>query len=153
MGKKIYTLCIVHTDTHVLLGMKKRGLGEGFWNGFGGKVEEGEKIEAAARRELLEESGIQSVRLEKRGVNSFEFVGDPTILEVHVFDVQEFEGTPTESEEMKPQWFKKTDIPYSVMWADDKFWLPHFFAGQRFAGAFTFKDKAIVKHRLNIFEA
>ncbi len=153
MNKKVYTLCLLSNDTHVLLGLKKRGFGEGYWNGFGGKVEEGESIETATRRELLEEAGIHAARLEKQGVNSFEFVGDPVILEVHIFSVPEFSGKPKESDEMRPQWFKKNDIPYHAMWADDKFWLPHFLAGQRFAGVFTFKDKKLLKHTLNIFDA
>ncbi|KAJ2629167.1 hypothetical protein H4R22_003483, partial [Coemansia sp. RSA 1290] len=36
----------------VLLGLKKRGLGEGLWNGFGGKLETGETLYACAQREL-----------------------------------------------------------------------------------------------------
>jgi hypothetical protein len=36
----------------VLLGRKKRGFGEGYVNGFGGKVEPGETVEAAAAREV-----------------------------------------------------------------------------------------------------
>jgi 8-oxo-dGTP pyrophosphatase MutT (NUDIX family) len=35
--------------------MKKRGFGEGRWNGVGGKVEPGESIEAALIREAKEE--------------------------------------------------------------------------------------------------
>jgi 8-oxo-dGTP pyrophosphatase MutT (NUDIX family) len=34
----------------ILLGMKKRGFGAGKWNGFGGKLEENESNEAAAKR-------------------------------------------------------------------------------------------------------
>ena len=53
-----------HTPTHppqlvipfiggkLLLGKKLRGFGEGYFNGFGGKVELGETIEASARREV-----------------------------------------------------------------------------------------------------
>ena len=37
--------------------MKKRGFGEGKWNGFGGKVEVGETIVEAAAREVKEECG------------------------------------------------------------------------------------------------
>lgn len=36
----------------LLLGRKLRGFGEGYLNGFGGKVEPGETIEAAAAREV-----------------------------------------------------------------------------------------------------
>ena len=35
---------------NVLLGMKKRGLGAGRWNGFGGKVQLGESVEECAIR-------------------------------------------------------------------------------------------------------
>ena len=60
MIKKL-TLCIIHQHPRVLLGMKKRGFGMGRWNGFGGKVEAGETIEDATRREVGEEN--EGVRL------------------------------------------------------------------------------------------
>jgi len=46
----LLTLVLVLQPGRVLLGMKKRGFGAGKWNGFGGKVQTGETIEAAARR-------------------------------------------------------------------------------------------------------
>ncbi len=51
-AKKILTLCFFERGDEVLLGMKKRGFGVGLWNGFGGKVEAGEAVEAAAHVEL-----------------------------------------------------------------------------------------------------
>ena len=36
----------------LLLGMKLRDFGKGYWNGFGGKVDPGETIEEAAVREF-----------------------------------------------------------------------------------------------------
>jgi hypothetical protein len=57
----------------VLLGLKKRGFGAGKWNGFGGKVEQGESIRTAAIREMKEEAGIESVderdRSERAGLD------------------------------------------------------------------------------------
>ncbi|CAN0571511.1 unnamed protein product, partial [Ectocarpus sp. 12 AP-2014] len=47
--------------------MKKRGFGEGKWNGFGGKVESGESVEEAAKRELMEEAGVTARELSLRG--------------------------------------------------------------------------------------
>jgi 8-oxo-dGTP pyrophosphatase MutT (NUDIX family) len=41
---KVLTLLMVVRDGRVLLGEKKRGFGAGFYNGFGGKVEEGESV-------------------------------------------------------------------------------------------------------------
>ena len=63
--KKILTLLIIHKGDKVLLGMKKRGFGVGRWNGFGGKVDQGETVENAAKREIFEEAGITANNLEK----------------------------------------------------------------------------------------
>lgn len=139
--KKILTLCIVHTKDRILLGMKKRGFGEGRWNGFGGKVEKGESITDAAKRELQEEAGIVPHDLQKRGVLNFMFMGNPVPpLEVHVFSVSSFSGDPAESDEMSPQWFSHIDIPFNDMWPDDRYWLPKILAGKNIEGAFYFKD-------------
>ncbi|MCX6765358.1 MAG: NUDIX domain-containing protein [Candidatus Moranbacteria bacterium] len=78
--KKILTLCVVHQGDQILLGMKKRGFGKGYWNGFGGKVHSGESIEETAMREIKEEVGIVPESLEKHGILNFEFEGNPEIL-------------------------------------------------------------------------
>ena len=138
--KRLLTLCIVKKDNEILLGMKKRGFGQGRWNGFGGKVREGESIEEAAKREMEEEVGILGKNLEKRGILSFRFKGDPQVLEVHVFFTADFNGKPVETEEMKPNWFRVNEIPYNEMWPDDKFWLPILLNGKKFTGSFYFRD-------------
>ena len=137
---KTLTLCVVRNDTHILLGMKKRGFGEGRWNGFGGKVQLGETIEEAARRELQEECGLEAEALEKRGVLTFEMATSEEILEIHVYDVVSYRGEPVESEEMRPAWFRLTDIPFDKMWPDDRHWLPRFLEGQPVHGKFYFLD-------------
>ena len=47
---KLLTLLFVLKPGKVLLGYKKRGFGAERWNGFGGKVQQGETIEEAAKR-------------------------------------------------------------------------------------------------------
>lgn len=138
---KLLTLCIIHENNRVLLGMKKRGFGAGKWNGFGGKVEQGERIEQAAVRELKEEAGIDVHKLEKRGILDFVFTNTPdSVLQVHVFKPTEYTGDPIETDEMKPQWFAIEHIPYADMWADDIYWFPLFFANKKFKGMFTFDE-------------
>ncbi len=138
--KKILTLCLICQDSKILLGMKKRGFGEGRWNGFGGKVEEKESIEQAAKREIKEESGIEVQNLNKVGVLDFQFRGDPEVLEVHIFKSDDFLGEPKETEEMKPQWFYSDQIPFGKMWPDDIYWFPLFFKGKKFKGRFLFDE-------------
>lgn len=138
--KKILTLCLIREGSKILLGMKKRGFGSGMWNGFGGKVEAGETIPEAAKREVMEEAGVKVESLEKRGVLEFEFVGNPEIMEVHVFGVSGFSGEPAESEEMTPQWFGANTLPFDKMWPDDRHWMPLFLAGKNFTGRFLFNN-------------
>ncbi len=145
--KKILTLCCVYNDTHILLGEKKYGKLAGLWNGFGGKVEDGETIVEATARELTEECGITPLDMKKRGVILFEFDPDGNpfdgkpLVEVHIYSVTKFEGEPVETNEMLPQWFTHGKIPYYSMWPDDKFWLPLLLDGKNFEGTFHFADK------------
>ncbi|MDD5083628.1 MAG: 8-oxo-dGTP diphosphatase [Candidatus Moranbacteria bacterium] len=135
---KILTLCIIHQGDRVLLGMKKRGFGMGRWNGFGGKVEKGETIEEAARREVFEEACIDVTDLQKVGIIEFEWQGNPEILEVHIFRATQFVGEPAEGEEMQPQWFSVNEIPLKDMWPDDEYWIPMFLEGKKFTGKILF---------------
>jgi 8-oxo-dGTP diphosphatase/2-hydroxy-dATP diphosphatase len=141
---KVLTLCLTVKDNKVLLGMKKRGFGEGRWNGFGGKVEEGETILEAAKRETLEESGLVVKDIEERGLIDFNFMDTGKLMEVHIFDVLSYEGEPVETEEMSPRWFNLEEIPFQSMWPDDPYWFPLFLKKQKFKGRFVFKDNDII---------
>lgn len=148
---------MVCKDDRILLGMKKAGFGVGRWNGFGGKVEEGETIEAAALRELREEVGIEAKDMKKVGVLDFTFAEDPKVLEVHIFKATDYSGEPAESNEMRPEWFTFDSIPYSQMWPDDEQWLPLVLEGKSFTGAFHFDRPSdadycskILEHKLEL---
>jgi len=147
--KKVLTLCLVHKHKEVLLGMKKYGFGEGKWNGFGGKVEEGEDIEGAAKRELIEEVGIEVFDMEKSGILEFEFHGDPDINEVHIFKAKDYEGEIVETDEMRPEWFHTDHIPFESMWRDDEYWMPFLLENKKFIGKFFFdKCQEIINYSL-----
>lgn len=153
MKKITTTLCLVLANSQVLLGMKKRGFGMGKWNGFGGKVHTDETLEEAAKRELLEECGLVALGLEQRAVFSFHFENGIDDIELYAFAVTKFEGEPTETEEMRPQWFYENEIPYDKMWADDRLWLPEFLLGKKMIGEFHFKDEIhLLDHKLSVIE-
>ncbi len=135
---KVVTLIMVFRDSKILLGMKKRGFGEGKWNGFGGKLEKGETIEQAARRELVEEVCIEAKTLVPAGRMFFTFEGNPQVLEVHAYRCDDAVGEPQETEEMLPRWFDLDEVPFGQMWDDDKHWFPYLIAGEWFEGTFQF---------------
>jgi 8-oxo-dGTP diphosphatase / 2-hydroxy-dATP diphosphatase len=137
---KVLTLCLAVKGGEVLLGMKKRGFGEGRWNGFGGKLEEGESLVDSAKREMLEESGLLIEDLEERGRIDFHYLDTGKIMEVHIFNVLKYSGEPVETEEMRPQWFKLDEIPFDSMWADDPLWFPLFLDNKKFEGTIIFRN-------------
>ncbi|XP_054107165.1 oxidized purine nucleoside triphosphate hydrolase isoform X1 [Callithrix jacchus] len=170
---RLYTLVLVLQPQRILLGMKKRGFGAGRWNGFGGKVQEGETIEEGAKRvrisprlacsgtlmaycslkllgsndppasalELQEESGLTVDALHKVGQIMFEFVGEPELMDVHVFCTDSVQGTPVESDEMFPHWFQLDQIPFKDMWPDDSYWFPFLLQKKKFHGYFKFQGQ------------
>jgi len=132
------TLVLLLKDDQILLARKKRGFGEGYWNGYGGKLESGETIEQAMVRECQEESGVTPLQFEKVAIHDFRFPGGELDMQGHVYVCREWEGTPVETEEMAPQWFALNDIPYVQMWQDDIFWLPAVLQGKKLLGQFVF---------------
>lgn len=135
------TLCFLLKGNQILLAMKKRGLGMGKWNGVGGKRNPHETLEQATIREAHEEIGVHLSSLDKRAILDCYF---PHKLEVSqqvvVFFTKDWDGEPTESEEMRPQWFNIKDIPYASMWPDDAYWLPRALEGAKLKGEFVFDE-------------
>ena len=65
--------------------------------------------------------------------------------QVHLFLVEEWDGEPIETEEMRPKWFNISEIPYEEMWDGDKFWLPLVLKGKKLRCKFHFgKDDKII---------
>ena len=143
MKKMETTLCLLRRNEEILLAMKKRGFGEGKYNGVGGEIEGTETPEAAMLRETKEEIGVTPIQYEKVGVVSFdEFYKDEKVnLIFHLYMVTEWEGTPAESEEMQPKWFSIDSIPYNQMLPDDKYWLPLILEGKKIDAYFDFDEE------------
>lgn len=132
----------------ICLAMKKRGFGKGRFNGVGGKVEEGEEIETAVRREAQEEVGVIVGDVVKCAELSFTFPHEPSFDQlVHVYMTDNFEGEPVETEEMNPSWLSTSNIPYGQMWPDDIFWLPHVLDGKKVQGRFVFGEGDVIQEK------
>lgn len=122
--------------------MKKRGFGANLWNGVGGKVNADETLHEALVRECQEEIGVTPVKFTQIATHDFinDAVTEPWKQQVHAFFCDKWEGIPTESEEMAPQWYNISDIPYETMWQDDAMWLPLVLNGKKVQCTFTFDE-------------
>jgi 8-oxo-dGTP diphosphatase len=140
-------LCLIRRHTaagpQVLLGLKKTGFGLGKWVGLGGHIEEGEKPEAAAVREVCEESSLVVPADSLQHVAHIEFrfparqSWDQT---ADVFMTSVFQGQPEESDEVAPKWFAESELPLEMMWDDAKYWLPLVLAGEHVDVLIIFAD-------------
>ncbi|WP_408957026.1 8-oxo-dGTP diphosphatase [Natrinema sp. 74] len=142
-----------NADRDVLLIEKRRGLGEGWHNGPGGKCEPGETPQECAIRETREEVGLAVRDLEKAGELTFLLDGaDHTVC--HVYRTTSFDGEPTPSTEARPEWVPVDDVPYDQMWDDDHLWLPGVLEGRtvsaefRFVGGEPLDEAEFVEHDL-----
>lgn len=135
------TLCFLFRKKEILLAQKKRGFGKGKINGVGGKVNDGEGVEDAAKRETFEEIGVKVKSLNKVAVLDFYHINDNFNQQVFVFEVRDWEREPKESEEMAPFWCPFEKIPYKEMWWDDILWLPRVLKGKKIKASFLFNEK------------
>lgn len=140
---KITNLCyLINENSEVLLIMKKRGFGQGKWNGPGGKVEIGENPKDSMIREVKEETGL--VVLNSQELGYIEFIWSKNSEDhnqrTYIYLSKEFSGELKESDECLPKWFKFDQIPYDQMWPDDKYWYPEMLAGKPIKKRFFFDD-------------
>lgn len=131
----------INKEGRVLLGRKKRGFGQGKFNGFGGKIQGNESFRACAIRELQEETGLQAREEDLLcvGFLDFAFPYQPEISHIgYVYLLKDFQGSVHETEEMEPHWFKLENLPFDHMWKGDRVWVPQVLAGQAVEGRVTF---------------
>jgi ADP-ribose pyrophosphatase YjhB (NUDIX family) len=126
----------------VLLSIKKKKIGAGCWNGYGGGIQFGETPEASLFREFREEtsqnkSGVaislnHTKRVAELHVKNTTSEGKKFICKVYVFLITKWEGELEETEEMgKPEWFDIDKLPFEEMMPVDRIWLPLVLSGQR----------------------
>jgi 8-oxo-dGTP diphosphatase len=140
-------LCLIRRHSpagpQVLLGLKKTGFGAGKWVALGGHIEEGEKPEEAAVREVEEESGliVPPDALQHMASIEFRFPVRPSWDQTaEVFMTSAFQGEPADSDEVAPKWFGERELPLGLMWDDARYWLPLVLAGEHIDVLVIFAD-------------
>lgn len=155
---KFCTLLFLRRDDEILLAMKKRGFGANLYNGVGGKIDPGETEEQALIRECQEEVNVTPTEYEKVAQHDFVMDADDPAktwhMYVHAYTATAWEGEPTESEEMAPEWFKIDAIPYEQMWQDDPLWVPQVMLGKKVVSTCYFnKDNDLFKHDVRVVDS
>ncbi len=142
-------LCFVFDDEKrtLLMILKKRGQGAGKINVPGGKIHAGESEAQAARRETMEETGIEPLDLSPAGKLEFYFPeSDSWDNTCTVFIARRFAGSLIiHSEECDALWIPQNEIPIDKMWDADRLWLPYLLAGKPFHRAYVFNRENLVR--------
>jgi 8-oxo-dGTP pyrophosphatase MutT (NUDIX family) len=154
MTEKVFTNCFLvkrnnNVDiAEVCLAMKKRGFGAGMWNGSGGKPNEGETVEEAAKREVSEELGVELTEMSKRAEIVWYLREEDKLVRCHVYFGEKWENEPVETEEMRPRWFGVSEIPYDQMWQSDREWLAEVLKGRIIKARYSYtKEGGQVEER------
>lgn len=136
----MYDVCVAYLTTRsggvecVLVGEKRRGLGNGKVVAPGGKLEPGESPREAVIREVREETGIDltNVELEQVALIEYTFPTKPEWDQrSFVFRAVGIEAQPSDSTELAARWCPLGEVPYDRMWSDAQSWVPSVLSGRR----------------------
>ena len=143
-------VCVVERDGNFLLPLKERKIGAGRRNGVGGKVEPGESFEAAAKREMQEETGAVVEQMKLAG--SLQVISPSFTAELEIFHVTRFSGEPLEQPGQGMtdfRWYPKEALPFELMWPNDALWYPILIAGKQFHGEVELSESGdVIRHTI-----
>jgi 8-oxo-dGTP diphosphatase len=108
---------LIIKDSKVLLGKRKNAHGDGMWSPPGGHLEFGESFETCAKREVLEETGIEVLNMKKCGFTNDVFINENKHYVSIFMLVDKFCGEPKILEPEKCEcwsWFDFDKLPENL---------------------------------------
>ena len=112
---------IIINKKRILIGKRRdEDIGGGKWEFPGGKIEIGETISKALKRELYEELGI-SAKIGKELMN-YEHMFKTTIYNITFMEIIDYEGEICNNAHSEIKWVKFSNLPeYDFISGDDRF--------------------------------
>lgn len=128
------TLCYIEKNNKFLMlyrNKKENDLNEGKWIGVGGKLEEGETVDACLEREVWEETGLKLTKYELRGV--IKFISDKwEDQDMYLYYAWDFEGDVTGNcTEGELKWVDRELVPGLPTWEGDRLFMTPFLKGEK----------------------
>lgn len=151
---KLATLCYVRRGKQTLMVhrvKKANDMHQGKWNGLGGKLEPGESPEECARREILEESGLEVQALTWKGILTFPGFANDEDWYAFVFVARVQDGPLIESPEGELSWVDNRDLLELNLWEGDRIFIPWLDREGVFSGKFAYSGGKLVHHWVEFY--
>ncbi len=152
---KLSTLAYVRSGEETLMLMRPphdAPARPGRCNGLGGKFMPGETPEECMRREVLEESGIEVLEADYRGLLTFPRFDGIDDWYVFVFVVTRFSGEPVASAEGELLWHPTSRLTELPLWPGDRHFLPWLdMRGRVFSARFDYLGGEYQGHEVSFY--
>ena len=132
MNIKLTTLCYLKHDGKYLMIKKANDGGQsaGKYLGVGGKLEEGESPDECAKREIMEETGLEALDLKLRGIITFiSDVWDDEIM--FLYSAEQLKGEfRDDCDEGELFWIDEDKVLDLPAWEGDRYFLKPLLDGE-----------------------
>ena len=137
------TLCYLQKDDKILMMhriKKENDIHKDKWNGLGGKFEAGESPEECVIREIKEESGLELINPDLKGIITFPLFDKKNDWLVFVFSATKWNGNLSVSTEGELAWISLEKLFSLPMWEGDYIFLPWVLNDKFFSAKFRYKN-------------
>lgn len=153
---QLATICYIDNGEAFLMlhrNKKENDIHHGKWIGVGGKLEAGETPQACARREILEETGLEVTDMSLRGIITFPNLTPNCDWYAYVFKITGFEGELIDCPEGDLEWVPYDQVLMKPSWEGDwrfQSWLLE--NKPFFSASFSYEADKLVSYHVDFYD-